>query len=381
MAKKNKSVLIVASHYAPNVGGVETHLDDLTKALIRRRWKVVVATYVPLAKNIKVPLYEKKGLLTIFRMPWIGFNIVHKLTPYPLLEFLYLFPGLVIISFLALLNNPEIKVLHAQGLVPAVAALFVGKLMGKKVIMSTHNLYFFPKEGAYKDFSSYIISKMDVILGLSKQSEDEIKSIGVPNKKVKPFRYWLNLDKFKPLNKSLLRKKLKVHGKLVVYYGGRMIKTKGVGLILKAAKDKALKDVVFMLAGPGPMVEDVEELSRVNKNVIYLGSLKPEEVINYINVSDMILAMSTVDEGYGRAVMESIACGRPVLATKVGGFSEFVNSKIGKLIEPDAKQLIKWLKYFLKNPHEVKKRAKNCRAFALEHFSEKNVEEIIAFYR
>lgn len=46
-----KAVLILTSHFRPNVGGVETHLSDLTLALTKRRWKTIVATYKPLARS------------------------------------------------------------------------------------------------------------------------------------------------------------------------------------------------------------------------------------------------------------------------------------------------------------------------------------------
>jgi len=375
---KHREVLIVASHFYPNFGGVETHLDDLVRVLAKRGWKVVVATYKPLARNIKAPFFEMSKNLKIYRMPWIGFNIVHRLTPYPVLEFLYLFPGLFIITAISLFLNLNIKVIHAQGLVPTVVSLIWGRILSKKVISSTHNLYFFPKYGLYTMFSKFIFSKVDVTLCLSKGSQLELQKIGVSKKKLAPFRYWLNLGLFRIESKEVLKKELNLTNKFVAFFVGRIIETKGVKVILEVAKK--LPRVTFLFGGEGPLSESVKKAASKNKNIIYLGYISQGQVKKYMNTSDIVLVPSLVDEGYGRVAMEAIACGTPVLAARRGGLSEVVDSSVGILIEPTAKEYSKWLTYFSKSPSKLQDLAKNTRTYALKNFSEKNVKKIIDAY-
>ncbi len=378
---KQKTILILASHYSPNIGGVETHLNDLVKALVKRGWKTVVGTYKPLAVNKKVPFYQHEKGLYVYRLPWIGFNIVHKLTPYPLFEFLYLFPGLFFLTPFILLRHQQIKTIHAQGLVPAAVAVIWGKILNKKTIMSTHNLYFFPKEGAYKYFSKLIISLLDLTLGLSVQSENEIKSIGVAASKVNSFRYWLDLSLFKPTNKSLAKKRLKIANKFTVFFVGRLIETKGVKVLLDSAKDKRLKDINFIFAGIGPLAQELEQTSKKYSNIKYIGQLSPREVKYYMNAANLVAMPSLVDEGYGRVAMEAIACGTPVLAAKKGGLSEVVSAEVGKLIEPTVSEYTKNIIYFLKNHGELMRLSKNTQKYAKKTFSEKNVDQIINYYK
>lgn len=120
MANKQKStVLIITSHYPPNLGGVESHLQALVSALAKNNWQTIISTYQPLASKIQAPFFEKHKDLLVYRFPWLGFNIVHKLTHYPALEFLYLFPGLLLLTTLTLLRHSRsIDVIHSQGLVP-----------------------------------------------------------------------------------------------------------------------------------------------------------------------------------------------------------------------------------------------------------------------
>ncbi len=377
MTSKN-SVLILTSHYFPNVGGVETHLSDLTKALVKRKWKVVVATYKPLARRIKTKTYEVNGGLKIYRMPWPGFNFVYKLWRYPFLEFIYLFPGLFIIAGVALVLNREISVIHAQGLAPAVVGLLWAKATRRKVIMSTHNLYFFPKDGMYVNFSRFVLSRLSV-LALSDQSAQEIKDIGVPYERVSRYRYWLDLNMFKPIKKEKARKVLNIKGKFVCFFVGRMIETKGVLVLLGAAKKT--KDITFIFAGLGPLSSDVERAVEKNKNIFYVGPISSDLVRNYMSAADVVAVPSLVDEGYGRVAMEALATGTPVLAAKKGGLSEVVTSEVGLLIKPTSEEYIKYLKYLSNHPKELIRLASKTRSYARRKFSEKNVEDIISQYK
>ncbi|HEX6977543.1 MAG TPA: glycosyltransferase family 4 protein [Patescibacteria group bacterium] len=376
-----KEVLIVASHFSPNFGGVETHLNDLVRALAKREWNVYVATYKPLARNIKVPFVEKKKRLGIYRMPWLGFNIVHRLTPYPILEFIYLFPGLFVLTGYVLLTKRDIKVLHAQGLVPAVISILWGKILRKRVIVSTHNLYFFPKSGLYKDFSKVVFSNADEVLCLSQQSQEEMARIGVPSEKLKPFRYWLNLDLFKKVNKNVAKKNLELSGRFVVFFVGRLIETKGVLVLLDSSKKKSCKDITFVIGGDGPLAAEVQCFADKNENIKYAGYLTQDKVMSYMNAADIVAVPSLVDEGYGRVAMEAIACGTPVLAAKRGGLSEVVVSEIGRLIEPTADEYSKHLSFFKKNRKLLDTLSRRARKYALDKFGEKNVESIIFAYQ
>lgn len=378
---RRRTVLIVASHFTPNVGGVETHLNDLLVALQKRGWNVVVSTYKPLAAHIPVSFIQKDKYLTVYRMPWVGFNLVHKLTPYPILEFLYLFPGLFFLTTLVLLRHPEIKAVHAQGLVPGVVGFVLGRIFKKRAVMGTHNLYFFPRQGLYRSFSRILLSQLDQILCLSEQSEEEIKSIGVPADKVRPFRYWLNLRLFRRENKVKAKRQIGQAGKFLVFFVGRLIETKGVRLLEEVAKEKELRGVTFIFAGVGPLSAEVESLSQRFTNILYVGSLRPEQVKLYMNAADVVTVPSLVDEGYGRVAMEAIACGTPVLASQKGGLMEVVTKDVGILADPTPKAFYRSLLMLKRNPDVLRRLAMNTPKYAQDQFSEDNVSSIISSYQ
>ena len=61
MIDKKLGVLILSPFFSPNIGGVESHLDDLVSALDKRKYKVFVQTYSPITtSNVVWESREKK---------------------------------------------------------------------------------------------------------------------------------------------------------------------------------------------------------------------------------------------------------------------------------------------------------------------------------
>src|SRR3990167_959391 len=114
----HKSILIISPPFRPNIGGVETHLDDLIKEGVKRGLHFTVIAYQPLVTKVKAKSVEVGCGYKIIRIPWPRFNLFLRLERLPILEFLYIFPGLFIVSlaYLAFVNR-KFDVIHAQGLV------------------------------------------------------------------------------------------------------------------------------------------------------------------------------------------------------------------------------------------------------------------------
>ena len=379
MRSENKTVLIVTSHFPPNIGGVESHLHALVTELIKHSWKAIISTYQPLASKRNAEIVERQSKLIIYRMPWLGFNIVHKLTPYPALEFLYLFPGLLIVTLLALLkHNKEIKVIHCQGLVPTTVGIVVRFFFPKRLIASIHNLYFFPQKGLYRIFARLIFSAADLTLVPTEFSGQELKSIGVPREKIGRFRYWIDLKYFSPVNKNKAKRKLGWK-KFTVFFVGRLIETKGVGSILKVIKNLN-SQIQVVIAGDGPMRSEVQKATEIYSNLFYLGRVEDKLLHTCYSSADLVLMPSLVDEGFGFVVMEAVSCGTPVLASNKGGLSEAVSAITGVLIRPDSRVVKESIEYLFNNKKELAKLTRNTRRYALANFSNSNIEDIIRAY-
>lgn len=371
-------VLQITAHFYPNVGGVETHLDNLVKALIKRDFQVFVLTYRPLTTETAWNVYEKNNGVEIFRIPWLP-NLFYKLVAFPMFEFLYLLPGLFFTApFVILSKNPD--VIHAHGLVAGFVGVFWGKLFGKKVVISTHSIYHFPKKGLYKNFISWIFANADYSLGLSKQAEGEIKSLGISKDKVDHFTYWIDLEKFKVQSpKSKVKRELGLDEKFTVLFVGRLVREKGVIELLQSAKIWD-KNITLVVVGSGPLEVMVSEEAAVNRNIKSAGITPQERLPLFYCAADILIVPSISEEGFGRVILESLACSTPVIGARRGAIPEAMDETVGKLIDATPENIKKAVEYFYKNRGELKKMSLTAREFAERRYSESNVEKIIKAY-
>ena len=116
--------------------------------------------------------------------------------------------------------------------------------------------------------------------------------------------------------------------------------------------------VQFYLIGEGSMRPHYEAQVKslgIGKNVFFTGVINNVE--EYLKASDLSVLMSTNAEGFPNVVMESMACGTPVLATASGGIKELlIHGENGFLINPgDYKTLAERI-VFLKNNVDVLER-------------------------
>lgn len=370
-------VLEISAHFSPNLGGVETHLLDLINVLIKRNWQVFVLTYRPLTSEAKWYIYEKQHNLMIFRLPWIP-GLFYRLIHHPFLEFLYLFPGLFFVTpLLILIFDPE--VINGHGLVAGFVSVFWGWIFKKRVIVTTHSIYSFPKNGLYREFVKWIFSKSDFVLGLSKQAADEIKSL-IGSAKVDNFIYWIDLNKFKIQGTKLrIKKRLRWEDKFIVLFVGRLVKEKGVIELLEAGTIWD-KKITLIIIGSGPLKKDVEKKCEEHKNIIFLDKIAQSKMPLYYNGADVLIVPSTSEEGFGRVIIESLACGTPVIGSKRGAISEAMDGNVGKLINVNPINIKNEVEYFFTHQNELEKLAGNSREFAEKRYSEKNADKIIKVY-
>jgi glycosyltransferase involved in cell wall biosynthesis len=377
--RPKQTCLLISIAYRPNVGGIETHFDDLVQALTSRSWRVWVLTYQPIETKAQGKWVEEDEGFSIYRLPIIR-GFFYKLVKKPLLEFLYLSPGLFLATLIFLLvKGVDISVIHAQGLIAGFVGVFWGKIFKKRVVVSTHSIYQFPKAGFYRSFAKWIFNTADFCLGLSKQAAAEIASLGIPNHKVGTFTYWVNQKRFRKINKNAAKKILNWTGKFVVLFVGRLIEEKGVRELLRATK--LLKSgVTIAIAGNGPLEEEVKTAVKKNKNIIFLGKIDNERLPIYYSAADASIVPSTHEEGFGRVILESLACGTPVIGAKRGAIPEAMDETVGGVIDVTPENIKKAVEFFYKNPERLKELSINARKFAERRYSEKNVEVIIKAY-
>ena len=108
---------------------------------------------------------------------------------------------------------------------------------------------------------------------------------------------------------------------------GSLIPRKNVVRLARAFA--TLGDGTLTFVGDGPLRADVEAVPRVR----VVGAVPHSEVVEHLARADVICQPSLI-EPFGQAILEALACGRSVVATRVGGPPEFVTPTAGILVDP-----------------------------------------------
>lgn len=374
-------ILILTTPFSPNIGGVETHLDDLISVGIEKKMKFTVLTYQPLITKARGKYIEKNKNLTVLRLPWFRANLFLKLEKFPILEFIYLFPGIFLLSYIYLfLNQRKITVIHAQGLVAGVVGLIMSRMFSKKLIISTHSIYNFSNKGIYTRFIKYLFSQADNILTLSNQSKNEVLSLGVEIDKVHTFRYWVNQNIFKKTKKDQSRKFLKLSkNKNIVLFVGRLVEVKGVKELIRASS-YIKKSTQLLIIGDGPLSEFVEKSAKKNSQITFIGKVPNNELPKYYSAADLLVIPSTHEEGFGRVTIEALSCGLPVIGSNRGGIKESINDKVGQLIDVTPKNIANTINSLLADKKKLAYMSKYATIFSKRYYNQKNADMIFKFY-
>jgi len=134
----------------------------------------------------------------------------------------------------------------------------------------------------------------------------------------------------------------------IVLYSGRLLAMKGMGTLIRSIPEvlnEVRKDeLLFVFAGPGNYTRYINELKKmeIESNCIFTGSLDRTSIIQLLMFAELTVVPSFL-ENSPFAVLESMACGTPVIASDVGGIPEIIkNGHNGILVQAgSAKALAK----------------------------------------
>jgi D-inositol-3-phosphate glycosyltransferase len=136
----------------------------------------------------------------------------------------------------------------------------------------------------------------------------------------------VNLDLFRPIGRETARCYLGLKEERIILFVGRIIPLKGIDNLLKAMSYLERKEGIKLIVIGGDEhcqteVERLKDLSRslkIQESVFFLGLVKQEMLPFFYSAANLCVVPSYY-ESFGLVVLESLACGTPVVATKVGG--------------------------------------------------------------
>lgn len=220
------------------------------------------------------------------------------------------------------------------------AALRTARSLGVPCVVGALGSDIHVRSGINQFMTRHTVNGVDALLTVSEaMRQSAIHEFGAQPDKVHTIVNGFNTSVFFSRDQATMRQKYGVapDEKLIIYVG-RFVEAKGMRELLTAFKAMSDQDakVGLVLVGDGVMKTELLDLIQqqgLQGRVRVPGGLPPEQVAEWISACD-VLTLPSWSEGYPNVVVEGAACGRPVVATDVGGTREILNDSNGILIPP-----------------------------------------------
>jgi glycosyltransferase involved in cell wall biosynthesis len=165
-------------------------------------------------------------------------------------------------------------------------------------------------------------------------------------------------------------------------YAGRLTEEKGLRTLLECWKNGPGLDPLWIV-GDGPLRDEVQQAAACLRNVRWVGLKSSEEVLRLMERAKATVCPSLWYEGMPRVVIESLAVGTPVVASRIGGYPEMIaDGESGALFPTgNAGALQSRIRELEAGDRFAKMRPKARHRFLAEYTGEKNLSLLLNIYR
>ena len=189
-------------------------------------------------------------------------------------------------------------------------------------------------------------------VGVSKSLMDKLASTGADHTKLNVLRNGVDLERFLPVDRKIAREKtgLPLAGCILLSVG-RLDKGKGHHFVIEALKQSP--GTILVIIGSGVERERLQQLASqlgVENRVKFAGQVPNEQLKYWYSAADALVLFSE-REGWANVLLESMACGTPVISSQIPGTIEVVTDPAGGLLikERTVDALTEGISSFFKN--------------------------------
>jgi glycosyltransferase involved in cell wall biosynthesis len=339
---------------ARSFGGGERHLIDLTKGLVQRGHEVYLALspLSPLQKKLAEILPEENLFNVSMR------NALDLLSARALAR---------------LVREREIEIVHAHMGRDYPLAAFAVRKSKAKLVITRHVL--FPLSRLHK----FTLSNLSRVIAVSKAVERNLIEQKIfPTEKICVVPNGIDFEKFDTMtneaDRKTFRRQLNLSEEsLLVGSIGELKFLKGHDILLRAAARLVWQfdNIHFVIAGGGEGHKDFERLVhelKIEGRVYFLGRV--EDVGPMLRAVDVFVSASRV-ESFGLAIVEAMACGAPVIATRTEGASEVIEDEKTGLLVPvgNVEAIARAVEFLLNDKEKIDSLVNAARRAARENYT------------
>jgi len=200
-----------------------------------------------------------------------------------------------------------------------VAAAMLARHFNKPLVITARgsDITLFPQYALPRRQILWAARRADAIITVCNALRDEVVAMGIAADRVVSLRNGVDLQLFRPIERS-------PNPMFTLLAVGHLVPVKAQDLIIGALP--LLPGVRLVLAGDGPDRAKLENLARelkVTDRVTFLGAVPQAQLRAHYGAADA-LVLSSSREGWANVLLEAMACGTPVVASRVYGTPEVV---------------------------------------------------------
>jgi len=221
------------------------------------------------------------------------------------------------------------------------AAVLLGKALKKPVVLSARgsDINQFIGFRTIKPIIRHALEHADRVISVCDALKREMVKLGINSHKITVIPNGVDTQKFFPEQRSIARKTLSLpnHNQIILSVG-TLIPRKGFHVLLDAMPIilKEIPQTHLYLVGEGAYRSYIEQKiaqMSLNRHVTLVGERPNSELRIWYSAAD-VFCLASSREGWANVIMESLACGTPVVATNVWGAPEILTSPdFGILVE------------------------------------------------
>jgi glycosyltransferase involved in cell wall biosynthesis len=218
-----------------------------------------------------------------------------------------------------------------------------------------------------------ILRSFDMVVGVSNEIVAELTKHVSPHKIVR-IGNGIDIQKYqRHVSRDEAKRQLHIGNRHVIGFVGRLSPEKGIGYLLRAVRNliKERQDVCVMIVGDGEQADVLKEEARalqITDRVIFTGNRSDTPML-YATMD--VFVLPSLQEAFPMVLLEAMACGVPIVATRVGDVAEIIEpDTTGMLVEmKDVIALQNAIRKMLTYPVEAERMSATARTKAEQSFS------------
>ena len=297
--RKGLSILQIGKFYPPYAGGIETHLEDLCTQFRR-----VADVRVIVANTDRRSVTEKVSGMTVHRVGTLGYLAGAPISP-----------GMV-----AAIRRSPADIVHIHWPNPAAVLAYLASGHTGRLVLTYHSDIVRQRVtgSLFRPILNLVMARCAAVISTSRDYLDTSPVLRRFRERCHVIPYGITATKLAASDRGIVESLRQRYGPRIVLAVGRLVYYKGFEYLIRAMKSVNGRAVIV---GEGPLGEKLRALAAscgVADRVVFTGEKHGKDLVPYFHAADVFVLPSIArSEAFGIVQLEAMACGKPVINTKL----------------------------------------------------------------